>query len=158
MANHHNHNRGCGSCDDHGCACDTVVDREIIQEHISFGVTVNGDYEADPDDVVILVQAGRIVNGVLLVPAITLPAPADVDQDYPSLTIIAQGGDVRVNGLNDVGRVNIDGLPSTGSRFIAGGTAVKFWFTPLESDDCSCAQGYWIAECCSGLTSAPAAA
>ena len=155
----HNHN-GCTSChqNDCNCACDTVVSREIIHEDPSFRVVVCGDYVADPDDEVILVKAGSLnAAGAVIVPAVTLPCPSEVDRDGAHVTIIAQGGDVRVDGLGDQAAVNVDGVPSTGARILAGGGAVTFWLSEDDGSDCNCSTAYWIAECC-GLTPAPATA
>ena len=153
MARNHNHQ---GDCD-----CSTVVSRENIHEHLAFCVVVNGDYAADPDDEVIHVTAGRRdAAGVLIVPAVTLPCPSEVDHECAHVTVVANGGDVRIDGLNDQAAVNIDGVPSTGARILAGGSAVTFWLTEdhdSHGSDCGCSSAYWIAECC-GLTPAPAAA
>ena len=162
MARNHNHSGGCSSCNasDCNCACDTVVSREIIQESPSFCVLVNGDYEADQDDEVIHVQAGSLdAAGAVIVPAITLPCPSEVDRECAHVTIVAQGGDVRIDGLNDQAAVNVDGLPSTGARILAGGSAVTFWLTEDDSSgsDCGCSTAYWIAET-AALTAAPATA
>ena len=145
------------SCND--CDCDTVVSREIIQEQPSFRVVVNGDYVADPDDEVIAVKAGALnAAGAVIVPAVTLPCPSNVDRDGAHVTIIAQGGDVRIDGLGDQAAVNVDGVPSTGARILAGGGAVTFWLSEDDgTGDCGCSTAYWIAECC-GLTAAPATA
>ena len=136
------------------CGCDPVVSREIIRENPAFDVVVNADYQADPDDAVIKVLAGQIVNGAVVVPTITL---ASADDAEGPITIVAQGGDVRVAGLNDQNAVNIDGVPSNGTRLVAGGSAITFW--PTASDDpasghgCDCSPtNYWIAECCGELT------
>ena len=158
----HNHN-GCTSCHQNecNCACDTVVSREIIREQPSFRVVVNGDYVADPDDQVINVKAGALnAAGAVIVPAVTLPCPSLVDRDGAEVTIVAQGGDVRIDGLNDQAYVNVDGVPSTGARILAGGGAVTFRLSEDVGDDssnCGCSLNYWIAECC-GLTPAPATA
>ena len=156
----HNHN-GCTSCHqvECNCACDTVVSREIIHEHPVFCVVVNGDYVADPDDEAIHVQAGSLnAAGAVIVPAVTLPCPSLVDRECAHVTIVAQGGDVRIDGLNDQTAVNVDGVPSTGARILAGGSAVTFHLTEgASTDGCGCSSAYWIAECCA-LTPAPATA
>ena len=161
MARNHTHSSGCSSCGDSdcNCACDTVVSRDIIQEVPSFSVVVNGDYVADQDDEVIHVQAGSLnAAGAVIVPAVTLPCPSEVDRESAHVTIIAEGGDVRIDGLNDQTTVNVDGLPSTGARILAGGSAVTFWLTEdTSSSDCSCSTAYWIAET-AALTAAPATA
>lgn len=143
------------NCNQDDCDCDSnaVISREIIQDNPSFCVLVSGDYEADQDDEVIHVKAGTLgANGAVVVPTITLAAPDDVDHDAAHVTIVAQGGDVRVAGLNDAAAVNINGQPSNGTRIVAGGSAVTFWLTEND-DECACtgAANYWIAECCGEL-------
>ena len=145
----------CNSDCDCNCTTNTVVSRDIIQEQPSFCVVVNGDYEADPDDEVIHVKAGGTT-----VPVVTLPCPSIVDRPCAEITIVAQGGDVRIDGLNDQAYVNVDGVASTGARILAGGGAVTFRLSEDVGDDssnCGCSLNYWIAECC-GLTVAPATA
>ena len=163
MARNHNHN--CSSCNhshnDCDCSCNTVVSREFIQDHPAFNVVVNGDYEADPDDEVVHVQAGLLnAAGAVIVPTVTLPKPGEVDHDAAHITIVSQGGVTRIEGLNDQATVNVDGVPSTGARFLAGGSAVTFWLSENDDTkkDCDCTSTrYWIAES-ADLTPAPAAA
>lgn len=154
---HNSHGGGCSSChkDDCDCDCDNVLSREIIHEHHAFEVVVCGDYEADQDDAVIRVKAGGLgESGAVIVPTITLADPND--HGSGSVTIIAQGGDVRVAGLRDENAVNINGAPSNGTRLIAGGSAVTFWRTEEEGGHgkCDCGSNYWIAECCGELAAA----
>ena len=158
MGNAHNHGGGCSSCHQNDCSCDNILDREDIHDHHQFAVLVNGDYEADPDDAVIRVKAGTIVNGVPFVPTITLADPGEHGVGH--ITIVAQGGDVRVVGLNDQNAVNFDGAPSNGARLIAGGSAVTFWRTEGVGghNDCNCTTSdYWIVENGVVTAAAPAA-
>lgn len=155
----HNHNGNRGGCNQADCDCDdsnAVISREIIENNPSFCVLVSGDYEADQDDEVIHVKAGSLdANGIVIVPTITLADPDDVDHDAAHVTIVAQGGDVRVTNLNDAAAVNVNGQPSNGTRIVAGGSAVTFWLTD-DDGECSCndAANYWIAECCGELATA----
>ena len=116
------------------CACDNVVSREIIDNDPQFEVVVSGDYVASDDDAVIRVKAGQIVNGVVVVPRITL---ADPTETTASVTIIAQGGDVLVAGIQD-----------GSTRTVAADSAIAFWPAENETGECECPSGYWIPECC----------